>query len=368
MSPLSLELARPSDDAELRRLLRENPMPGRFSLSLRREPSFFLGATIEGDEHRTLVARRPGEARLCAMGSCSVRDAWLDGRSRRLGYLGQLRVDRGARDGSAVLGLLEGLREVRSAPFHLATIVEDNLPARRGLEREWPGKPSFQRWARLRYLVLPFLPRPRLAPPAGCELRRGSRELLPELSACLERNHARTQFAPRWTESSLVDAERARGLAAEDFWVALRGGRVVGCLATWDQRGFKQLVVERYPGGAWRLRHLVNLASRVVGGPRLPEPGTPLAHAYLSHVAVDDQDPHLFLALLDVALRERARRGCGLLSLGFAEQHPLLAAVRSRHLCLEHGVLLYLVYFEEQRLAALALDRARLPHVEIAVL
>jgi len=53
------ELATPADDAEVRRLLRENPMPGRVSISLEREPDAGLAAEVESDVHHTVVARDP---------------------------------------------------------------------------------------------------------------------------------------------------------------------------------------------------------------------------------------------------------------------------------------------------------------------
>lgn len=66
--------AEPSDDAELRRLLRDNPMPGAFRLALTREPSFFQAAALEGDVHQTVVARTAG-GRLMAWAAapCSTR-------------------------------------------------------------------------------------------------------------------------------------------------------------------------------------------------------------------------------------------------------------------------------------------------------
>ena len=58
MSGIEIDLARPSDDAELRRILRETPTPGEISISFQREPSFFEASDVEGPFHQTVVARR----------------------------------------------------------------------------------------------------------------------------------------------------------------------------------------------------------------------------------------------------------------------------------------------------------------------
>src|SRR5436309_14520425 len=62
-------VARPEDDAEIRRLLRENPMPGEVSVSLEREPNSALAASIERDLHRSIVACQCATRWSVALGS-----------------------------------------------------------------------------------------------------------------------------------------------------------------------------------------------------------------------------------------------------------------------------------------------------------
>ena len=87
------ELATPADDAEIRRLLRENPMPGRIGISLEREPDASLAAPSRATcTTRSSRATTPAD-RLIAMGSVSVRERYVNGEPTRVGYLGQLRLD-----------------------------------------------------------------------------------------------------------------------------------------------------------------------------------------------------------------------------------------------------------------------------------
>jgi hypothetical protein len=358
--------ARALDDPELRRLLRENPMDGQLALTLEREPSFFLASSIEGDLCETVVARA-GDGRLAGMASRSVRAAWLDGREARLGYLSQLRVDREARDGMTVLGLLEALEAVDDVPFHFTTVFEDNRAMRRAIERDFPGKPTFRPLGRFWSIMIPLWRRRRPRLPQGIGLLRGTDELLPEVARCLQRNYARYQLAPVWRVEELADPARCRGLHPGDFHLAVRGGAVVGCLAVWDQRGFKQTVVRAYPEAIGRLRGAWNLAARLTRWPRLPAPGEELPHAYLSHLAVDDDDPEVFLALVGRAYDALVGSDLAGLAIGLAERSPLRPRLCASFRMIAQPIIVYLVYSRERPTPARALDGRPL-HVEVALL
>src|SRR5512133_735822 len=96
MAGIVFDLARPEDDAALRRLLRENPMPGSISVTMEREPSYFRAAGVEGPFHQVAVGRYEETGEVVGMGTRSIRPVYLNGEVRNVGYLGQLRVFRGA--------------------------------------------------------------------------------------------------------------------------------------------------------------------------------------------------------------------------------------------------------------------------------
>ena len=83
--------------------------------------------------------------------------------------------------------------------------------------------------------------------------------------------------------------------------VATRAGRVVGCVARWDQRRFKQVVVRGYSRRIARWRPFVNAAGRWLGVPPLPAVGDRLELAYLSHLAVDGDNADVAVALVAAA-------------------------------------------------------------------
>jgi hypothetical protein len=369
LGEIVVEPALPEDEPEIRRLLRDNPMDGEIRVSLEREPDSSLAAAVEGEPHHTIVARDLATGRVVGMGSRSVWNAFVNGEPRRLGYLSQLRVDVGHRGRRRLLAagydLLRTLRSPDETPFDLTSIIADNDTARRLLEAGLPGLPTYREIGPFSTLVLPAGRDHRAL--AGVRIERGTRERMAEVAACLERNRRRYQLAPYFPLDDLLSAVRSRGLSPENFFLAIVDGQVAGCLALWDQSGFKQVVVRGYGPRLARLRPWINRFSPFLRAPLLPDPGEILPHAYLSHVAVDGDDPGLFQALVEAAHTEARARGYAYTVIGLAAVHPWVPWLRRRFRLREYRSILYAVCWEDGREAVETLD-GRLPHVEVALL
>jgi hypothetical protein len=367
------ELATRADDAEIRRLLRENPMPGRISISLEREPDASLAAAVDGDVHRTIVARHPADGRLMGMGSVSVRDAYINGEVTRACYLSQLRLDRTCRPrASVVIGgyrLLRELHESLDLRLCLTSIAADNTVARRFLERGLPDMPTYRPLdAFVTSVIDPR--RASLRRPAGLHIDTcgGDDYRISELLGCLARNGRRHQFTPAWRARDLIERMRSGEIR---LMIATRQGRVVGCVGVWDQSAYKQAVIRGYEPRLLRWRKWINAAGRLFNVPHLPPVGTTLNLAYLSHLAVDEDDPDVFRALLAAACDPSELRSKSLADarfvLGMSERHPLLGAISRRFYRFTYRTKLYAVHWEDGRAAAEALE-GRLCQPEVALL
>ena len=369
MSSLTFELARADDDPALRRLLRENPMPGSISLSFEREPNYFDASAIEGAFHQTLAAREAG-GEIVGVGNRSVRPMFVNGVAREIGYMSQLRIHPKygktlylARGLGVGFKLYRGLHADGRAPFYLMSIVADNLPARRLLTsglRDYPRATEYTRM--FTYATYPVRRKRDLSLPRSLRLARGSDGDANDIVNCLNRNGARKQFASFWTCDSLF----TMSLSPSDFFLALDGERVVGCLACWDQTAFKQTVVRGYSGALARWRKLLNVFSSFGGWPYLPEPNMSLRHSYASHLAVDDDDPAIFAALLRALYNHSLERGYSYFMLGLAESNPWRPIVET-YRPLTYISQIYLVAWEDGYEAVAAVD-ARPPALEIALL
>ena len=148
---------------------------------------------------------------------------------------------------------------------------------------------------------------------------------LAAIAVCSSERIGDYQFAPVWSARDLADRKRCPGLAPEDFLIVRRGPGVAACAALWDQGDFKQTMVRGYAGWVAALRPLANAAAPLLRMPRLPAAGEPLRQVYLSHLAVADNDPALFSAIVDAGLAEARRRGFAVVLTGLATRHPLAA-------------------------------------------
>src|SRR5260221_3902900 len=85
----TFRLATEADDAVIRSLLRKNVMPTWVDLAIEREPSFFAGKDLFGDDW-AVIAEEVGD--VVGMYAASVMPVHVDGRPERLGSLSGFRV------------------------------------------------------------------------------------------------------------------------------------------------------------------------------------------------------------------------------------------------------------------------------------
>ncbi len=363
-------VASEQDDSELRRLLRETYMPGAITVAMTREPNFFLASTTEGDVHGTLLLQESKSGRAIACAGRSYHDAYVNGQATRLGYISGLRLDRSVRGGKGILHtLFDAAKHHRIAdalPYYLTTIIADNHKAIRALTSGWSGLPCYTARGFISSFLFP-VPRRKTRNPAGCSIRQAEARHLPEIAACLQRSNQTFQFAPRWSAEDLASPTRCRDLAPEHFTIVLKGARVKACVAVWDQRPFKQMLVRSYRKPIGSLRPLVNLLGPLAGIPKLPRAGENFPYACLSLLAVDPEEPALFLPLIHAACAAARDRGLANLSLGLAENHPHWRTFKHAIRHIEYRSILYTVHWPDGEKAVAKLDQ-RPAHVEIATL
>ena len=370
-SGFAVATASAADDVEVRRLLRSASFGGDVRISLEREPDSTLAASIEGDDHCSLVARHVRTGAIAGVASRSVREVFVNGVPSRVAYLGQLRIDpRFSRHRGLLAAGFDRVRALQSssAPqLHLASVVAENVAARRLLSRRAPGWPAFEPVDTLVSLAIPARQRKAPGRTRGVNYERGSIADLDAIVSCLNSNGARFQFHPAWSRADMTGA-RTRGLAPDDFIVARRDGRLVGCAACWDQRAFKQVRVRGYSPRLARWRPVVNAFSRITGVPCLPRVGDALQFAYLSHLTVDDrEDEGVMVDLVGTAAHAACQRGLDYIVMGLSAAHPLLAAVRRAFAHRAYESIVYVAFWPDAAAIAESLD-GRPSHPELAIL
>ena len=87
MSRYRFELAGLDDDADLRHVLANTPMPGRIALTFRREPSFFAAPGVDGFLRQVVACRDLESRRIVGFGCRALRRMYVHGEPRTIGTL-----------------------------------------------------------------------------------------------------------------------------------------------------------------------------------------------------------------------------------------------------------------------------------------
>ena len=364
----AITLAERGDDAELRSLLRENPMNGSMQVTFEREPDFFSACAIRGPFHQVGVGRDLESGRIVGLGTRSIAHAFVNGRPVPFGWLSDLRLQPAYRGGTLVARgyrFLRGLHADRRTDLYGTVIFHDNQTALRTIAATRAGLPAYHDLGVIRCPGI-NLGRRKPVIAADCDIVRGRREFLPEIVACLNRNNSRKQFAPVHDVESFIHGNRWKDFQPSDFYVACRDNKVIGVLGKWDQSAFKQTRVISY---GRRLRWMVPAANAVktlLGAALFPEPGQCVPFFYVSFIAVDQDDVGVFRALLRHVYDDAVGSPFRYAMVGLHERDPLLAALEDYSLTPFAGRL-FCVCFADGEHVYRSLD-GRVPYVEAATL
>ena len=157
---VTFTLATREDDAQIRRLLASNPVPGPISLRYEREPDYFAGCDAMGPFTQVLVAKE--NHRVVGVACRAIRPLYINGQREDVGYLGQLRVDREYRGRFLVprgFQLLRELHDDARTQGYVTTIIEGNAEAEGILVHRPRGvMPRYRRLGTLVTLALATYP------------------------------------------------------------------------------------------------------------------------------------------------------------------------------------------------------------------
>lgn len=365
-STMKFQVANAIHEAMLRDISRASSMPGWVRIAFGRDPDFFHAVGVQGKTNEVLIATE-GDA-VVGMGSRSTRPVYVNGDRLETGYLGGLRLQPDVR-GTGTLGrgyaALKVLHVANPVPFYLTTVIESNRAVRTLLTSGRAGLPHYRDCGRYVTYAISMNRRPRRFSSSATICRGDEIGVQPILSFLNEVGRQR-QFFPV-IEAADVGSDYLRQFNPSDFRVAMRGADIAGVATTWDQRAFKQNIVDGYSAVASMCRPAVNVALRVAGFQPLPAPGQGLDVLPVAFHCVRNDDPNIMRALLETLYREQQCGPQHFLILGLHERDPLREAMSS-FLSFRYISRLYLVCWEDGLDIVKSLDPVRIPHLEVATL
>jgi hypothetical protein len=368
MSRYVFELAQTRDDARLRACMAGVWMEGRMAVSFRREPSYFAASRLQGDDVQVIKCTDRVDGRIVGMGSRSMQRLHVNGAPQRLGYLADLRATPEGRQGTLLARGYRFLHELhRQAPVHyyLSLIFEGNQRAIDNLVGARARLPHYSPLGRLRTPAIRFDFAREPLRVDHTVFERAKEDSMREIVAFLSTELPNKQFTPVVGDADFGASGRLQGLRADDFFIARRHGRIVACIAAWDQSNLRQTHIERYPAGLRLMRPIINAASRISPLKPLPAPGQRVAHLYLCLAAVVDNDLPVFRGLLRHAYNALRTGPWHYAILGLHERDPLAAAFDDCR-CIDAAGQLFLVHYPEDGDPRPRID-GRIPGFEVAL-
>jgi hypothetical protein len=369
-SRFRFELATPDDNSELLRFSRNAEMPGAIRFSFDRNPDYLGALCVEGRQSEVLVCREAQNGRVVAIGHRSIKSVFVNGQAASVGYLSGLRLDQSVRNRQILAhgyAFLRKLHSGRPVQMYLSTIMEDNLPAKAVLLSGRSGLPGYHDFGRFCCMAVSLQFRSAGSGRSGIRVRHASAADGPAIIEFLNREGRSRQFFPQYQVGDFgPDGGLLSHLQWEDVFTAFRGEDLIGVVAAWDQRGFRQWQVTGYDAWLGLLRIPINLVAKVRKMPLIPKPDLPLDYFILSLACVRGNDRSVFKVLLEEVVREKRGHYAFFLA-GLHERDPLLAELLARpNFPLPSR--LYVVAWEEDAGAVQKLDRALVPYLELGSL
>lgn len=314
-----LSLAEPAAGAELAALYRsDDGFAGDIRVLFARGQDAYASLLADGERVVVPIMRERTSGRIVGMGACVIAAAWVNGELTQVGYLTGMKVLPEFRRRLRIPQVYAFLREHSSeVTCYYTTILADNPPAQRMLERPRPNMPAYRPVGTYTTVFLRRALRPGRVAGAGTVT-----ELLELAGPAGQFNLTRAE-----PSAGLSDAE-VRILRADD------GTPLAGCAVTVPHH--KEYLVQGY-GGMYA--PLSKLPVHWAGYPRLPRAGSSADYACLS--LLSGQPAAVSALLRSVAWEQRGR---DFVMAGVAQGHPLadaLAEVRA----IRYRSILYTVGF-----------------------
>ncbi|MDY6787076.1 MAG: hypothetical protein SVK54_03010 [candidate division WOR-3 bacterium] len=280
---LRIDTATPSDDIYIRDILADTDMDTHISFHFDRKPSYFDSLETDGFDNVTIVGRdREGDVQ--GFGTCVFRKVLWDREVQTIGYLHNLRLRKGFRNGYS-LGFgykkFNDIAAERGVKYYLTSIMADNKDALRILTS---GKGTLPEYHFLTdyYTMIINGSRPIRAGNSQYRIVKASEIGFDKIYEALLGIARQTNGFPYFTFEELFGTCHIPGFSGNDLFCALDNNHnIVGIAGIWDLSSIKSIAINRYSTLLALLRPFYNIFACTSGRPLLPPADSPVNYSYI---------------------------------------------------------------------------------------
>jgi GNAT superfamily N-acetyltransferase len=299
---ITYRLGTPEDNPKIQELVSKVTMPGPATFCFQRHPDFFVGSHVIGTEFVLVVAiDHERDDAMAGLTVISGRDVFISGKVRKVYYSGDTRVDPFYRRRGIATEMFQVQKQHR-LPEDLmqGLVVKENVaPIKAG--RTADKGVFFNDWFS-HTIETSFMFSRKGAPrvPAGIEIRRATEADVPAMQAFNDREAPRRHGYPVYSYAKLLAKDPFyAGLSIGDFALAFKNGQMVGLMAAWNQKSYKQTRIMGFKPIIAAVRPLYNLYAKLFGGFNLPPVGGMLNYLSLYNILIANDDTALFQGMID---------------------------------------------------------------------
>ena len=364
---MECSIASSCNDAEIRKILNNNPVPGHVSLVYAKNPSYFQAAMIGNQDTKTLVIKNDSE-KIIAFQTTATRRVYCNGRAVTIGYLSNLRMDKNYKGKGLLKEGFEFLKQVHSqikVPFYFSTIISGNNSAANTLTRHRDGGLHFIDYGNyLTKAIIIFNKKYKLS--NDYRIIRGNKDNLPEIVNFLNSEGGEKNLFPCYTENDFTEKNILKDFNINDFYLAIKNNVLAGVIGKWDQSSFKQNSIDSYNGAYSILHPVYNILANTLNLPRMPKRGEQIQFIYTCFIAIKENDPKIFLDLLKAVYNDLAGSNNLFLMVGLHEKDGLRESLK-KFIGLAYKSNLFINYWEKPDGFNIGRD-TNIPYLELATL
>lgn len=274
---LELRLASEEDAEQILKIYECEEFEGNISVMYTRRPSPYLSLIQEGETVLLLVIHDHEADILCAVGCCVMREAYVQGEIKRVGYLTGLKILPLYRKKIPYIAKVYQFiyeHTQHHVDYYYTTILIENIPVQKMLEKKRKNMPSYD--LKGIYTVYCFRTGQHIAD-KQYKLECGYME---KLEVFYQTN------ASKW---SLFPSDLSMNAFEKDAIYTLQDekGEILAACVLWNQQAHKQYIVTAYKG---IYKYLQRFPLSWLGYPNLPRLGQVANYANYHMLCVKDNN------------------------------------------------------------------------------
>ena len=351
MERYSIEVAKESDDADLREVLRETQMKGNISLSFETEPSFFKSIAILGEKQTVLSIREVKKDKIIGFLIRSIKNVFIDGEIEKVGYLSSIRLLEEYRGGRLLIQgnkELKKLLEKSKERINFTTIIEDNIYAKKIIAKSRAGLPNYiPIGVNITFAIKP-IKKSRYKTHNNIKIQKGINGFsMNEIVDFINTHGKKKNFFPVCSEQ-IFQKNYLKDFNSKDFYLAHKDNKILGVIGTWDQSKFKQTIVKGLSLKYKALRLINNyLLTYIINTPIISNINEKINALYINFIAIENNDDNVFSSLIDTISIQNSNKSYNYFLIGIDQNDPLCKSME-KFKSFTYNAVIYLVNYSKE--------------------